>query len=259
MTNRGGVELGKFLKGISAMNLKNYFNKISIIFILSFIVFFNILLNNIEASDRSDALSIVKTSDPDEACINKCNSLSKSNIKYSYEYAGLHRVLCSDIHKCGEKDDSDCNYKEAVCSDLTPPGGKGGILAELSYSRRFARGFCYSGDLDGCTAYQVYTSSCYLEDDSIRVDYPRLLSFGLDHCQEERGFIICGAHDTVMNALQRYCISKIEEFKNKCRSRCPSNYVLKIKGRKINTIGDLLDSVPATELLKVYDPNMTNY
>jgi len=35
-------------------------------------------------------------------------------------------------------------------------------------------------------------------------------------------------------------------------------YALYINNNKINTVGDLLEAIPATELVKLYDPNMVN-
>jgi len=45
-----------------------------------------------------------------------------------------------------------------------------------------------------------------------------------------------------------------------CKEKCRSNVLKLFIGEKaITTIGEFLDEIPVTELIKVYDPNMVKY
>ena len=249
------------------MNLKKYFNKIhynkvvSILILSSLIISFNISLYAGDAS-RSDSFLIVKTSSLDDDCVNKCNSISENAIMYRRELIGIMVRTCIDKGgiNCVDISEDNSPHEELECSDHEyscsySVSGDNGIAIGSGENKVVLPSNSFIAEVSHELLYRYV---CYsLSGDSIQLA-PSILA-NLGGCKKQVESVICGSLVDVLSAIGKHCKGKLEDFKSICRSRCAHKYVLKIKGKEINTVGDLLDSVPTTEFLKVYDPNMVNY
>ena len=224
-----------------------YINVLSIILLL---ILSNIVNGNklyAEARD-TDGVSIIRSGE-DPSCISQCDSINENTIHAGATYLGDYAV-----NRCEEKNGNGCNdayAKETVCKGKLYSGSLIGfslvpVRGQFTYkyvcNTESGNSFCWKPSV---YCHMVYRAYCYINNPI----YLEVL-VTTNHSDDTKA--------SFTSRLKRTCNGSVGEFRSICKTRC-SAYKLKMGNREINTVRDLLDSVPTTEFLKVYDPNMVNY